>query len=68
MPDYRIEYLSQGLNPGERLSMPVPDLRMALIVADINRPTGDVELWDGQQQIARLHREGGGRSGYWQIG
>ncbi|MCL6250919.1 hypothetical protein M3P36_07680 [Altererythrobacter sp. KTW20L] len=68
MPHYRIEYLSQGLNPGERMSMPVPDLRTALIVADINRPTGDVELWDGQQQIARLHREDGGRSGYWQIG
>jgi len=69
MPQYRIEYLSnQGLQPGERMAMAVPDVRTALIVADINHPHGEVELWDGERQLARLHREDGGRSGYWHIG
>ena len=68
MPHYRIEYTSQGRNPGERLSMHVPDVRTALIVADINHPHGEVELWDGERQLARLHREDGGKSSYWQIG
>ena len=67
MAHYRIEYLSQGLQPGMRLSLSVPDVITALIVADINIPNGEVELWDGEQQLARLHRETG-RSGFWQVG
>ncbi|MFC3100352.1 hypothetical protein [Altererythrobacter lauratis] len=65
---YRIEYFREGMTSGERLSLPVPNLATGLVVADINRPHGDVELWDGEKQIARLHRERGGTGGYWQIG
>ncbi len=68
MPHYRIEYLAQGLHPGERLSFAVPDVQTALVVADINHPHGEVELWDGERQLARLQRENGGSAGYWQIG
>jgi hypothetical protein len=68
MADYRIEFLTQGPQPAERLSLSVPDIVTALVVADINRPTGDVELWEGDHQIARLHREKRGSAGFWQIG
>ncbi len=68
MPQYRIEYEGQDVSEGQRLSLPVPDVMTALIVADINRPHGRVELWDGDRQIARLHRERGGAGGYWQVG
>ena len=68
MPQYRIEYDGRDLSQGRRVTMPVPDVRTGLIVADINRPDGDVELWHGDRQIARLHRERGGTGGYWQVG
>ena len=66
MSDYRIEYLSDGQHPDERLSLHVPDLTTALVVAEINRPDGDVELWDGDRQLARLQRDAD--STFWKVG
>jgi hypothetical protein len=56
MSDYRIEYLSDGDHPEQRLSLAVPDITTALVVAEINRPDGEVELWQGDRQLARLQR------------
>ena len=56
MSDYRIEYLSDGEHPDQRLSLHVPDFITALVVAEINRPDGEVELWEGNRQLARLQR------------
>ncbi len=57
MSEYRIEYLSNGDQPGQRHSFRVPDITTALVVADINHPDGEVELWDGTRQLARLQRD-----------
>lgn len=66
MSEYRIEYLSNGKQPGLRISLPVPDITTALVVADINRPDGAVELWNGDQQLARLQRDSD--SAFWKVG
>ncbi|TIX51266.1 hypothetical protein [Alteraurantiacibacter aquimixticola] len=65
--EYRIEYLSCGNEPGRRMAIPVPDVRTALIVAEINMPGGSAELWDGDRQIARLQRRPGTRSAFWHV-
>lgn len=66
MSDYRIEYLSDAGQPGLRISLPVPDITTALVVADINRPEGEVELWDGDHQLARLQRDQD--CAFWRVG
>lgn len=66
MSDYRIEYLSDGEHPDQRLSLHVPDFITALVVAEINRPDGEVELWDGDRQLARLQRDAA--SAFWRLG
>lgn len=66
MSDYRIEFFSQGDHPGQRLSLAVPDITTALIVAEINRPDGDVELWEGERRLARLQCEAG--AAFWRVG
>jgi hypothetical protein len=66
MSDYRIEYLSDGEHPDERLSLFVPDLTTALVVAEINRPDGEVELWDGDRQLGHLQRDAD--CSFWKVG
>ena len=62
----RIEYPSQTL-PGQRLSLAVPDVATALVVAQINRPDGAVELWDGDRQIAVLCNQSDTHSPLWRV-
>lgn len=67
MQHLRIEYPSTR-DAGRTLSHDVPDVATALVVAQINRPGGDVALWDGDRQIAVLSSQGAGLSPLWQVG
>jgi hypothetical protein len=67
MPDLRIEYLAGGAGVAQRHSVPVPDVQTALIVAQMNSPDGEVELWEGEKQLARLQRQQGDLSPLWRV-
>lgn len=67
MSDLRIEYFAAGEGATERHSVPVPDVQTALIVAQMNSPDGEVELWEGERQLARLHRQQGDLSPLWMV-
>ena len=68
MQHLRIEYPSSQPGSARRISLDVPDVTTALVVAQINQPGGDVELWDGDRQIAVLRGHGDGLSPLWQVG
>jgi len=65
MTDLRIEYLANGVGATQRHTIPVPDVATALVVAQMNHPTGEVELWQGDRQLARLERQQGDLSPLW---
>ncbi|MEO5706552.1 MAG: hypothetical protein ABIT10_14030 [Alteraurantiacibacter sp.] len=67
MADLRIEYFAAGVGAPQRHSVPVPDVQTALIVAQMNSPDGEVELWEGETQLARLHRQQGDLSPLWRV-
>jgi hypothetical protein len=67
MQHLRIEYPSTR-DASRTLSIDVPDVATALVVAQINRPGGDVALWDGDRQIAVLSSQSTGLSPLWQVG
>jgi hypothetical protein len=68
MTNLRIEYLAHDGASPQRQSISVPDVQTALIVAQINHPEGEVELWDGEVQLARLQRQQGDLSPLWRVG
>ncbi len=68
MSDLRIEYLGTGDGAPQRHSVPVPDVQTALIVAQMNSPDGEVELWEGEKQLARFQRQQGDLSPLWLVG
>jgi hypothetical protein len=68
MANLRIEYLALDGAVAQRQSIPVPDVQMALIVAQINSPEGEVELWDGDKRLACLKRQKGDLSPLWLVG
>lgn len=68
MPNLRIEYLAHDGAIPQRQSISVPNVQTALIVAQINNPEGEVELWDGDRQLARLQRQQGDLSPLWRVG
>ena len=68
MANLRIEYLALDGAAPQRQSISVPSVQIALIVAQINNPEGEVELWDGDRQLARLKRQKGDLSPLWRVG
>lgn len=71
MNRYRIEFRSNGSRaqqaPGLSLSMDVPDIPTALMVAEINMCCGSAELLDGERHIAFIQRQPGTRSAFWRV-
>ncbi|MXO73285.1 hypothetical protein [Alteraurantiacibacter buctensis] len=68
MGNLRIEYLAHDAGVPQRHAIDVPSVQIALIVAQINNPEGEVELWDGDRQLARLKRQEGDLSPLWKVG
>ena len=66
MQHLRIEYPSSHAE-GMTMCIPVPDVATALVVAQINHPDGAVQLWDGERQLAVLHRQQGDLSPLWAV-
>lgn len=65
---YRLEYETRSEEHGERMiSLDVPDIVTALVVADINIAGDAAQLWDGDKPIAKLQRQRRANSGYWQV-
>jgi hypothetical protein len=44
-----------------------PPVITALTIADINVGTGDAEIWDGEQRLARLSKHGGVHATFWRV-
>lgn len=43
------------------------DIATALTIADINVGSGDAEIWDGEQRLARLSKHGGVHATFWRV-
>jgi len=51
----------------DQFALEAPDIATALTIADINVGTGDAEIWDGEQRLARLSKHGGGYATFWRV-
>lgn len=65
---YRITYPATGSHGERQASLDAPDLRTALIVADINLHNGCAEIHDGAQCVARLKKRGRSQATFWEVG
>ena len=52
---------------GEPVVLDVLDAATALIVAEINIPSGSAELWKGKRKLARLTRHGRPQATFWEV-
>ncbi|WP_137681015.1 hypothetical protein [Aurantiacibacter suaedae] len=50
------------------MTFDVPDLRTALIVAEINMASGVAEVWQKDRRLASVRRVNAERLPYWQVG
>ena len=64
---YRLEYESRAKDSDRTISLSVPDIATALVVADINIAGDAAHLWDGEKHIAKLRRQKTASSGYWMV-
>ena len=64
---YRLEYASKSEAGDQVISLDVPDIATALVVADINVPGHSAQLWDGEKKVAQLRRQKNADSGYWMV-
>lgn len=67
MSRYRLEYQADGPAGPQIMSLPVPNIATALIVADINLRHGSAEIWDGDTHLARVQKQRGRNSTYWRV-
>lgn len=51
----------------ETLSLDVPNLVTALIVADINIARGTAQILEGDKLVARIEKRGEGQSPFWVV-
>ncbi len=51
----------------EALSLDVPDLATALIVADINIASGAARIMDGDRIVATIEKQNPAQSPYWRV-
>ena len=52
---------------GERVTIQALDVPTALLVADINVPAGDAELWRDGRRLSRLTKHGGTSGTFWEL-
>jgi hypothetical protein len=50
------------------VALETPTIELALVVARISSVSGETEIWNGTQRLARLRRLGPARAPYWQVG
>lgn len=62
---YKINFNSTDMADG--LSLDVPDLATALIVADINLARGSARILSGDTLVARVEKRGFGQAPYWVV-
>jgi hypothetical protein len=48
-------------------SIDVPDIKTALLVADINVASGRAEIWEGDRLIASIARQSNGPLPFWHV-
>jgi hypothetical protein len=65
MTRYRVQYSASAGVPGEEQSLEAPSIPMALLVAEINAPSGSAEIFEGDTRVARIERVG--RNGLWRV-
>ena len=51
----------------DQFALEALDIATALTIADINVGTGDAEIWDGEQRLARLSKHGGVHATFWRV-
>ena len=65
MEALQLHYLSAADDGDGDTTLTVPDIRTALLVADINVQSGHAEIRRGKKLVARLEKHGHGLSPYW---
>lgn len=68
MPNVQVTITTDGSVPSEPIEIEALDVVTALAVTDINVSKGTVEIWDGEQRLARLRKRGGAGAAYWEVG
>lgn len=67
MTVYRVVLPAMEAGGNTPVSLEVPSLHLALIAADINLPSGSAEVWERDKLLARVKKESGGSSAYWEV-
>ena len=65
MHTLRVEFSQEGSEVLQCLE--VPDIKTALVVADINMEHGEARIRDGDSIIARLEKRPGSHAPYWRV-
>jgi hypothetical protein len=68
MHRYQLRFAAGPDETPGTLSLDVPDITTALVVADINAAGGSAEIWDGDHKLAALSRQSDGPRPLWQVG
>lgn len=65
MQRYKLQIDRDGA--AETLSLDVPNLVTALIVADINIARGTAQILEGEKLVARIEKRGEAQSPFWVV-
>ena len=68
MDRYNLHISPTPAEGGSPMTFDVPDLRTALIVADIMMASGVAEVWQKDRRLASVRRVNGERLPLWQVG
>ena len=64
----RYELRIDRLGEADALSLDVPDLATALIVADINIASGGARIFEGDRFVAKIEKQSPRQAPYWLVG
>ena len=67
MSKLRVSIHGHANRVDDQFALEALDIATALTIADINVGTGDAEIWDGKQRLARLSKHGGVHATFWRV-